>query len=244
MSQVKSLITTQEKKGITNFLENCGIKPYWIPLIKTVPVDFDLNEILKFSPDFAIFPSKNAVKHFFSRVNPQIFKDLKIIAVGKATGKELEKLGFSPEVPEKFSGDGVVSLLRKKSPEGKRFLIVRPEKSTETVSNYLKKEGFEVKEVVVYKTVFNEENRRKLNEVLDLGIKFFCFTSPSNFKAFLEFAENCEKILKNGVIIPIGETTAKFIESLNFKVFEVPEEYSLEGIAKLLCRISRKEVDK
>ncbi len=236
---VRVFFSAELKENQKEILRKAGFEPVSIPLIRTIPVEFSMEEVLAFSPNFVIISSKNGVKHFFSRIPPEKFKSSRFIAVGSSTAKKLEELSIEPLIPENFSGEGLVELLNSIDLDGKKFLIVRPKVARKLVSEFLKKSGAEVKEVVVYETVANEDIKETLMAEINKDFEILAFTSPSNFKSFLRLTgEKGREILNKGKIVPIGHVTQKAIEKEGFKVWKVPMEYTVEGIIDLIVTSS------
>ena len=235
---MRVFISSSLSEELLKRLESKGFEVVAFPLIKTKPIPFSKEEVIGFSPDFIIISSKNGVKHFFSVVPKEELKKAAFIAVGSSTAEKLKKLGISPLIPQNFSGEGVIELLKKldlRELKNKKFLIVRPKVARKVVSEFLRLNGFTVKEVIVYETVINEIAKEELSKEIDKGFEFLAFTSPSNFKAFLELTgEKGKKILKSSRIVPIGHVTQKAIEKAGFSVFKVPREYTLNGIVDLI----------
>ena len=237
---VRVFFSAELKEDQKEILRKTGFEPVSIPLIRTIPVEFSMEEVLAFSPDFVIISSKNGVKHFFSRIPPEKFKSSRFIAVGSSTAKKLEELSIEPLIPENFSGEGLVELLNSIDLDGKKFLIVRPKVARKLVSEFLKKSGAEVKEVVVYETVANEDIKETLMAEINRGFEILAFTSPSNFKSFLRLTgEKGREILNKGKIVPIGHVTQKAIEKEGFKIWKVPVEYTVKGIIDLIVKVNR-----
>lgn len=207
-----------------------------IPLIKTVPVEFDTT--INFSIfDYIIFSSKNGVKHFLSKVSPSQILKCNTIAVGKSTAEKLKEAGIFPEIPEKFSGEGLISFFSNKNVKGKRFLIVRPKIARKVFKEFLKENGAKVEELIVYETVTNEEKKEEFLKALKEKIDVFVFTSPSTFKSFIKLSQTKgEKALKEGKIIPIGDVTAKAIADAGYKIWKIPDEFTLNGIVNTIIK--------
>ena len=234
---VRVFFSAELKENQKEILRKTGFEPVSIPLIRTIPVEFSMEEVLAFSPNFVIISSKNGVKHFFSRIPPEKFKSSRFIAVGSSTAKKLEELSIEPLIPENFSGEGLVELLNSIDLDGKKFLIVRPKVARKLVSEFLKKSGAEVKEVVVYETVANEDIKETLTAEINKDFEILAFTSPSNFKSFLRLTgEKGREILNKGKIVPIGHVTQKAIEKEGFKIWKVPVEYTVKGIIDLIVK--------
>ncbi|OMH41166.1 uroporphyrinogen-III synthase [Desulfurobacterium indicum] len=221
-------------------LNKQGITPVTIPLIKTVSLPFPAEIVEIFRPDFIVFSSKNGVKHFFSRISVDHIQNTKVIAVGKSTAKLLKDRGIEPLIPESFSGEGLIELIKKNKLKGK-FLLIKPKKARNLLPEFLKKEGNIVQEVIAYETVTNTEAADEMAREVAKGFEIATFTSPSTFKSFLKLSgEKGKQLLRKTKIIPIGHVTAEAIQKTGFKVWKLPQEYTLNGIIKLIIEYGGK----
>jgi len=210
-----------------------------VPLIKTVPLDFNPLIVKAFSPDFIVFSSKNGVKHFFSRVDPRELSGVEVISVGKSTSKELEKLGLRARYPQEFSANGLVEMFKNENLLGKRFLIVRPKVASETFKNFLRERGALTEEIVAYETVPDASKSKEVLEFFKRKVDLAAFTSPSNFRSFLSFIS--PSLIEDVKLVPIGTTTKEAIEREGYNVYRLPKEFSLKGIVELIeANIGRK----
>jgi len=232
---VRIFISTKVSDEQRERLKAAGFEMVAFPLIRTVPVDFEPEEVHTFRPDFIVISSKNGAKHFFSRISPKELETAKFIAVGSSTADRLRKLGLEPFIPENFSGEGLVELLKGFNLENKRFLIVRPRVARKVVSQFLREKGAEVKELITYETVPDASKKELLEKELKEGFDINSFTSPSNFKAFLELGKKlAEDTLKKCKLVPIGHVTAEALEKKGFKVWKTPSVYTVDGIIDII----------
>ena len=224
----KELSQEQEER-----LKGAGVDFLGLSLIKTVPVEFDVSEVLSFRPEYAIFSSRNGVKFFFSRVKPEL-RGVKFISVGSSTAAELSKLGFNPVIPDNFSAEGLVELLKGWNLKGRSFLIVRPKKARTLLKDFLVSKGANILEVVAYQTLPNLEVKDKVLGFFSEKVDYAAFTSPSNFKAFLEVLPRGREVLSSVNIIPIGHVTEKAIKREGLSPLPPPSEYTVNGIIEKL----------
>jgi len=220
-------------------LRKAGVEFLGLPLIKTLPVEFDAPSVSSFNPHFAVFSSKNGVRFFFNRFPPERLRGIKVVAVGSSTARELMKLGFSPLVPENFSAEGIVELFREADLKGMRFLIVRPRKARSLLREFLEGKGAQVLELVVYQTVPDREAGREVREFFSRRVDYAAFTSPSNFKSFLDVVPEGRELLKGVGLIPIGHVTLKAIEKEGFSPLSPPSQYTVDGIIGELLSLEK-----
>jgi uroporphyrinogen-III synthase len=232
---VRVFFSKELSKSRKERLFEAGFEPVDIPLIRTEPVHFDRSSILRFSPDFILLSSRNGVRYFFSEVRFEDVSGASFIAVGSSTADELIKVGVKPLVPDKFSGEGLIDLLSKFDLEGKKFLIVRPKVARSIVSEFLRRKKARVKEVIVYQTLFNSSVKEELIKELKRRFDFFVFTSPSTFRSYLDLSgEPGKRRIQEAKVIPIGDVTAKAIDGEGFKIWKIPEKFTLDGVIDIL----------
>jgi len=234
---VRFFISKELPPELADKLREVGAEYLALPLIKTVPLPFEPEEVTRFSPQFVLFSSKNGVKFFFKRFLPEALKGVKVIAVGSSTAEELKKLGFEPIIPNNFSAEGLLELLKEWDVKGKRFLIVRPKKARSLVQDFLKERGAQTLEVIAYQTLPREEAKEELLKFFSKGVDCAAFTSPSNFKSFLKLAGR--DVLKGVELLPIGHVTAAAIKKEGFEPLEPPKEYTLKGIVESLVSLAK-----
>ncbi len=232
---MKVLITREKEEGekLGEKIKDLGLEPVLFPTIKTqiIPVDIDILDY-----DVFIFPSKNAVKFFFSQIDPTYIKDKTVISVGEKTKKYLEHFGiFNVLIPEVYSSEGVLHLIKNKIDffKDKKILIPRAKKGIDVLPDYLKSKVKEIKVLPVYETVLNiPENVNQVRYFFENGeIDFSIFTSPSTFLNFLKiFPEKGKEYLNSTCITVIGTTTKKAIEKEGLKVCLIPQKFTVEGI--------------
>lgn len=165
-----------------------------LPLIKSNPIDFNVSDL---NPDIPwVFTSKNAVD---SIGNVTFSK--KIFSIGKSTASQLKNC----LIPSESNAKSLAKLiLNEKENE---VLFICGSRRRDELPNLLKKEGVNVKELIVYETKF-------LNKNVNLhGIDALVFMSPSSVMAY---AENNE--FKDLSIFAIGTTTAQTLKDLNQEV--------------------------
>ena len=174
------LLTNEKYEGVLNY-----------PVIK---INF-LSPSLSFRGiDYLIFTSKNGVRAVDKLTSS--WKKFPSFAIGKATAKEIEKLGGKVEFISKSAyGDEFAEEIIKNY-QNKTFLFLRAKKIISPISEIFSKSTNFLREVIVYETTCNNP-QKKLQKP-----SFVIFSSPSTVECFAK-VENFENI----EVIAIGKKT-------------------------------------
>jgi uroporphyrinogen-III synthase len=233
----------QAKGGIPYYIPAIEIKP----LSNTQQVTSFIAELQAGTVDYVILMSTNGVKHLFE-VAQNINQTDKlrsglaqsfVIGVGPRTAQELQAYNIRVDlIPEKYSSEGLLEVLKAKDVKGKTIRIPRTTSATPTLNNQLTDMGADVKEIHVYQSglPIDEKLKNKFHEDLTNGhinaILFGSGLSAKNiFKMLTEKTpiEQLQKILAEKItIIAIGPTTAQALKELNIKVDVIPKNYLFE----------------
>ncbi len=209
----------------------------FFPTIETVPIDFELKKPSEF--DVLIFTSQKAVKFFFEKINPEIFKGKTFLCVGEKTKKALNRYGFGDVlVPEENTAEGIVHLVLSKLEDfkGKKFLFPRTKQGRKVIVEKLQ-DKIDIYPLDIYETRFNNpDNKGEIKELLkENKIKAVVFTSPLTFESFVKLFEGkVFELLRGKKIATVGKTTKKTVESYGFNVDFCPEKADIEYIIKAL----------
>ena len=240
LDSVKVLITRELEDGkiLAEKLKKLGFEPILFPTIKTIPLNFNTENILDY--DVFIFGSRKGVKYFFNKIlkNYPIhnFSDKEFIAVGKKTAEELKKLKFSNiKIPKNYSSYGVLNLLKEnwENYKDKKILFPKAKRGIDLLEKSLPN----IKPLYVYETAFNKPTNIKDVELMFTGekIDIVIFTSPSTFLGFKEiFNNNWKRYLITTKIVAIGKTTGKTLKEWGITNFYIPKNSTIEDVLKLI----------
>jgi len=239
--------TVDQSKESSAVLGELGADVIIFPTLEIVPpasweqFDGAVTEDTKI--DFIIFTSAHSVKMFSKRCTELKtefnYSKTKIVAVGSKTAIICRKHGLPVHIiPSKFSGEAVVDELSKYDLKGKVILIPRSAIGREVLPQGLRELGAVIKSVPVYNVSLPSgdsinENIKRLNaQSPDL----FIFTSPSTFENFLQIMKITDpvKFFKDYLIAAIGPTTKSSIEERRVTVDIMPDEFTIEGLAKAI----------
>lgn len=183
-----------------------------IPFIKIVPLesyreaDEKIRRIKQY--DWIIFTSRYGVKYFFerlSKVAPSLITiplSLKICAIGKTTARTIEKYGLKVDVvPEDESSVGIIGEFKKICGQKLKILIPRSDLADESLPGELKKLGFDVDAIKIYRNIMPRIKRIDLK-----NFDGIFFTSPSTVRNFF----GVYKYIPSHISVKfIGNTTRK-----------------------------------
>lgn len=197
---MKSILLTRpllDSFNTRNILRKYGYKVYIEPVftIKYLNPDISAHEF-----DVVISTSKNSVKAF-----SQICKvdDFPIITVGNSTMQTAKDLGFSDIISADSNVDGLISFIKAHYSSAIKFLYIRGQEVSCDLKKRLSEEDFNVREVVLYKTIIKRSltNRCK-NLLLDGKIDGVAFFSSQTARVF------CSLVLKSGLSHAMNNTAA------------------------------------
>ncbi|XHH09244.1 MAG: uroporphyrinogen-III synthase [Candidatus Bathyarchaeia archaeon] len=241
-------------------IEAKGGIPYYIPAIEIKPlsnpepVKHFITELQACQVDYVILMSTNGVKYLFAvaeslcqvaALRCGLARSF-VIGVGPRTAQELEAYGVHVDlVPEKYSSEGLLEVLKPRDIKGKVIRIPRTTSATPTLTDQLTELGADVQEIHVYESGLPVDEALKTKFYQDLkdgridAILFGSGLSAKNiFKMLTEKAsmEQLRKLLAEKVtVVAIGPTTAQALEELAVKVDVVPKDYLFEEALSALA---------
>lgn len=213
MRKVKSILVTQESPTDANspylkLAEKFNLKVDFIPFIQVEPVPLkefrkQKIEILNFTA--IIFTSRNAVDHFFSicaELKIEMPADMKYFCISDQTSNYLQKY-IVIRKRKIFTGlktaHDLIEILKKHKNE--KFLFPCSDIRKNDIPNFLKDNGYEHAEAVMYHTVASN-----LSNLKDVYYDILAFFSPSGINSlyvnFPDFKQH------NTRIAAFGPTTA------------------------------------
>jgi uroporphyrinogen-III synthase len=223
------------------------------PTLDIVPPDdwtqFDEFILNKSKVDFIIFTSAHAVKMFSKRLeelNESInYSTVKVVAVGNKTSAVCEKYGIPINIiPKNFSSEGVIFELLKLKLNKKIIFIPRSAIGREELPGGLEELGAIIKSVPVYNVaVPSEQNIAPyIDHLRKSKPDLYIFTSPSTFENFLQILKISDPAyyFSGALIAAIGPTTRIAVESRNLKVNIIPDEFTIDGLAKAIVNYYKK----
>jgi uroporphyrinogen III methyltransferase / synthase len=256
---MKVLITRprNQSQSFADALTKVGFEPIFFPVIEIRPFEENValdRAIEKIGCyDWVVFTSVNGVDAFFERLRftteltehtekkgknfvNSVFSVVKTAAIGPKTASALKSRGVTPDfVPEEYVAEAILPGLG--DLRGRWVLLPRAEIARKALPEAIVEAGGVAHEIAVYQTLPAEIDRDGL-AALKSGVEAVTFTSPSTVTNFIEIV--CRAGLDplnlpgNPRIACIGPITQKTAEDAGFIDVIVAEEYTAEGIVKLL----------
>lgn len=226
---IKRVILTRSREDIERDrerFEGLGFEVVPLPMIETEELEFNLPEE---KPNYVIFQSAKAVRYFLKRVS--IPEGAKVVAVGDKTKETIEKVGYSVHIiPEKRSAEGIVEAFPEGS--GEVIWIPRSEQGRLEAIEGLRRKGYRVIPINVYRTVNLSYNPNHLKSVLEGG-GFIVFASPSAVRGFFANLQKVDKVisLEEFTVVAIGKTTKKELEKFGVIPNIVPLKPLMDEVA-------------
>lgn len=207
------VLTEEKYEGVLNY-----------PVIK---INF-LSPFISFNGiDYLLFTSKNGVRAVNKLTDK--WKNIPSLAIGKATAKEIEKLGGKLEYIAKSAyGDEFANEIIQKY-HNKTFLFLRAKKIISPINEIFKNSSNKLIEKIIYETLCN----KPLNKLTKPSVVIF--SSPSTVECFSKI-ENFEKIIP----IAIGKKTKKTLQKHIKKIF-MPKTPSINECVLMAKKIIKQE---
>lgn len=230
-------------------IEEMGGEAIEFPTIRIAePDDYShFDSVLKSIQSFKwiVFTSVNGVKLFFKRmrskgIDIRGLSGVKVCAVGQATKAELNNLGLLVDyMPEKYTTDSLLKGMLELAKPGEKLLLARADIANPVLSEELKKQGIQVEDLTVYRTVPESSGREEIVSMLNKGkIDFITFTSSSTVRNFVSSIgqDSLEKVSAAKVVC-IGPVTANTAEEMGINVSAVANVYTIDGLVEKLVQV-------
>ena len=251
----KVLAITRSERDAKEFLQlvrEQGGRAIALPAIEIVPkgpevAEQFIDKLRKKKHYYCAFMSQQAVNILFDLARDKIAPVLKsttVIAVGPKTKQSLEEHGIKVGlVLEKFSSFGLIDLLSRIEPAGKKIIIPRSGAANNFATAALIRLGMDVDEILLY-TVRTRAIEPIWKEFCDLllqkRVDAIIFTSASNVNSFFEIMDRVSKdelqldsITK---VVSIGPFTSKVLRDRGIECFEA-EEHTVRGALQIAKQV-------
>ncbi len=226
-------------------LRDLGADVYEMPLIRREP-PADLREFAELVQDahsyeWVVFTSANGVDAFFG-IFHKLYDDareiggVKFAAVGSATAQRIKEHHYHVDlVAGNFHAESLAKTFRKSADvENVKILVVRPEEADGLLGAELAKLGAIVDEAIAYRTVAEEDDRKRARERLaSEGADLVVFTSSSTVRNFFALKLPLPRALK---FASIGPVTTKTLEECGAKPALEAAQHDVPGLVAAITK--------
>lgn len=184
--------------------------------------------------NWIVFTSQNAITIFFEELfrsgkDARFLGNIKIAAIGNATGDELKLYGLKPDlIPLKFVAESLLDEMRKHELKGTKILLPCASDARQTLAHGLKDSGADVNRVHIYTSVIPESIDQEMLDAVETA-DIITFTSSSTAKNFFSIVEKSESIFAS-----IGPVTSNTLKKLGHTPIIEAEEYTVEGLVNAI----------
>ena len=196
--------------------QSLGNKVSHLPLLQIHKIDYNENSFLDFKA--IIFTSANAVKFFD---NKKIDKKIFCFCVGNATEKKARSIGFQNVITAEGNVENLKELiLRNFDKKDGKMIYVSGETISIDLDQKLIKEGYDVKRIINYKTIHNENFDENFVKELKLDIPEIVYVySQNSASSLLKFIKlyQSESLWINTNLMCIGEKTSAILNEIKWK---------------------------
>ena len=251
----KVLAITRSERDAKEFLQlvrEQGGRAIALPAIEIVPkgpevAEQFIDKLRKKKHYYCAFMSQQAVNILFDLARDKIAPVLKsttVIAVGPKTKQSLEEHGIKVGlVLEKFSSFGLIDLLSRIEPAGKKIIIPRSGAANNFATGALIRLGMDVDEILLYPVrtrAVEPRGKEFCDLLLQKRVDAIIFTSASNVNSFFEIMDRVSKdelqldsITK---VVSIGPFTSKVLRGRGSECFEA-EEHTVRGALQIAKQV-------
>lgn len=231
----------EQASGPVSELEKLGAKVHFLPAIKIEEIrePEGLREALEAIEGFdhLVFSSVNGVYSFLRHTGPMGLAPSRMppaLCVGPKTAQAWRGSGgVVSGVPEKFTAKSLAGMMGTRL-EGTSLLILRPERTETDLASLLRVRAAKIQEVVLYRTLPEQANRKDLTRLLENGdLGAILFASPSAVRGFLSMGGSGDAV-RHLLAICIGPVTAKAAVGAGFERVLSPEVHTWDGMVEVL----------
>ena len=196
--------------------QSLGNKVSHLPLLQIHKIDYSENSFLDFKA--IIFTSANAVKFFDIK---KIDKKIICFCVGNATEKKARSIGFQKVIAAEGNVENLKELiLRNFDKKDGKMIYVSGETISIDLDQNLIKEGYDVKRIITYKTIHNENFDENFVKELKLDMPEIVYVySQNSASSLLKFIKlyQSESLWMNTNLMCVGEKTSAVLNEIKWK---------------------------
>ena len=196
--------------------QSLGNKVSHLPLLKLEKINYDES----FLSDFKgiIFTSTNAIKFLDVKT---INKKVLCFCVGNATEKKARSFGFQNVIAAEGNVKNLKEMiLQNFNQKDGKIIYVSGETISIDLDQQLLKEGYNIKRIINYRAIHNENLNNKFFEQLKLNMPDIVYVySQNSAKSFLKFIKlyQSDNLWMNTNLMCIGEKTSAILNEIKWK---------------------------
>ena len=187
-----------------------------LPLLNIEKIDYGQINFLDFKG--IIFTSTNAVKFLDYK---SIDKNLLCFCVGSATEKKARSIGFQNVIAAEGNVDNLKELiLQNFDQKDGQLIYISGETISVDLDQQLTNEGYSIKRIVNYRTIYNQKFDDNFVKELMLKIPDMVYIySQNSASSFLNFIKTnqSESLWMNTNLMCIGEKTSSILNEIKWK---------------------------
>jgi uroporphyrinogen-III synthase len=196
--------------------QSLGNKVSHLPLLKLEKTNYDESHLSDLKG--IIFTSANAVKFLDLKT---INKKVLCFCVGNATEKKARSFGFQNVIAAEGNVKNLKEMiLQNFNQKDGKIIYVSGETISIDLDQQLLKEGYNIKRIINYRAIHNENLNNKFFEQLKLNMPDIVYVySQNSAKSFLKFIKlyQSDNLWMNTNLMCIGEKTSAILNEIKWK---------------------------
>ena len=196
--------------------QSLGNEVSHLPLLRIDKVNYDETDLVGFKG--IIFTSANAVKFLDVK---KIDKNLLCFCVGNTTEKKARAVGFQNVISAEGNVENLKELiLQNFDQKDGKMIYISGEIISVDLEQQLLKEGYNIKRIINYRTIHNENFNEEFVKQLKLNMPDVVYVySQNSALSFLKFIKlyQSESLWMNTNLMCIGEKTSAILNEIKWK---------------------------
>jgi uroporphyrinogen III methyltransferase/synthase len=235
----RSVVVTRAREqasGLRARLEMLGAEVLELPSIAIEPLAFSLPHVARYA--WTVFTSVNGVRTFFERglgpagLDARAFGPVRVAAIGPGTAGALAERGIVADlVPERFVAESLLDAFPG-AETGERVLLARAEQARDVLPEGLRKLGYGVDVLALYRTVPAAPDAGAIERVRRGDVDALTFTSSSTVTNFCDLVGGVPEA--QPLVVSIGPVTSQTARTRGLRVDVEAAEHTIDGLVAAL----------
>ena len=215
-----------QAEGFCRLVEEAGGRPVRLPVIEIEALSLTEPEYaaLQQPSDCLIFISANAVRIGIDIINrnfPGRLQASRIMAIGRATGSELERHGIEPDLvpPSPYNSEALLAMPEMKTISGRSYTIIKGSGGRDYLAEQLRLRGGRVRGIDVYQRVKPQMDADVLTMFSKSDIAVVAITSVRGLHFLFEMATTRQRewLQANARFLVPGKRVADAVRDLHIR---------------------------